>query len=190
MGLDPALGLTCLPPSSPPDCESSSSALRAPRPGKPSAEPAPQAQAEAPMEAPIVETDESVARGSLTAAAAELARSPEVAIALFAAVLRPAVAESFRVEVALSTPLLTSAMLVFFRLSTEEAARCAPELMPAATLAEAAAAEAVAVSRALCSAPDTTSIPMPMPMPDARRRASMTKRRRRAVEWRHAPRVQ
>ena len=107
----------------------SSSALRAPRPGGPSAEPAAHvpAHAEAPIEAleSVVDTLESVARGSLIVAAAELASTSDVALAVLAAVLRPAVAESLRVEVALSTPLLTSAMLVFFRLSTEE-------LMPAA----------------------------------------------------------
>ena len=100
-------------------------------------------------------------------AAAELASTSEVAIAVLAAVFRPAVAESLRVEVALSTPLLTSAMLVFLRLSTEE-------VMPAAAAAEPAATVAEAESRALWSAPDTTSMPMPMPMPDARRRVSMT----------------
>ena len=169
-----------MPPSSPPDCESSSSALRAPRPGGPSAEPAAQvpAQAEAPIEVieeleSVVETLESVARGSLIVetlelivAAAEVASTSEVALAVLAAVLRPAEAEAWRVEVALSTPLLTSAMLVFFRLSTEE-------VMPAAAAAEPAATVAEAESRALWSAPETASMPMPMPMPDARRRASM-----------------
>ena len=113
-----------------------------------------------------INTLESVARGSLIVAAAELASTSEVALAVLAAVLRPAVAESLRVEVALSTPLLTSAMLVFFRLSTEE-------VMPAAAAAEPAATVAEAESRALWSAPETASMPMPMPMPDARRRASM-----------------
>ena len=141
-------------------------------------------------------------------AAAELVSTSEVAIAVLAAVLSPAVADSLKVEVALSTPLLTSAMLrsrgaearcgseaqphgtdersirvlalgrwgayehgvcahlVFLMLSTEE-------VMLDATLVPTLSIEAEAESRALCNAPETTSMPMPMPIPEARRRASM-----------------
>ena len=49
------------------------------------------------------------------------------------------------------------------------------ELMLDATLVPTLSIEAEAVSRALWSAPETTSMPMPMPIPEARRKASILK---------------